>query len=162
MYVYISIYTYIYIYIYIYNNDDDNNHDTHNHIYYYCYYYNNMLSYNIQHDTHHHSSPAVASRTLRLVVINGHCVDERGRGRCSETFHIPSSNNTLLQACVTASLRNILAIGMKSISHSKQVLLYQSCTRRGIGRQGVGTFLRNSYVSTLCPVVLCPYQCTSD
>ena len=33
---------------------------------------------------------------------------------------------------------------------------------KGIRRQGIGSFIRNSYVSTLCPVVMCPYVCTSD
>ena len=29
-------------------------------------------------------------------------------------------------------------------------------------RQGIGSFVRNSYFSTLCPVVVCPYLCTPD
>ena len=33
---------------------------------------------------------------------------------------------------------------------------------KGIWRQGVGPFVRSSYGSTLCPVVMCPYLCTSD
>ena len=33
---------------------------------------------------------------------------------------------------------------------------------KGIGRRGIGSFVRNSYVSTLCPLVICPYLCTSD
>ena len=38
-----------------------------------------------------------------------------------------------------------------------------SCTGRGIGRQGKGSLLeRRSYVSALCPVVLCPHLCTSE
>ena len=32
----------------------------------------------------------------------------------------------------------------------------QSYTSKGVGRQGIGSFERDSYVSTLCPVVICP------
>ena len=32
----------------------------------------------------------------------------------------------------------------------------------GIGRRRVDSFVTNSYVSTLCPVVICPYLCTSE
>ena len=35
-------------------------------------------------------------------------------------------------------------------------------TSKGIGRQGVGSFVRDSYVSTLRPVVIRPYLCTSE
>ena len=38
----------------------------------------------------------------------------------------------------------------------------QSYISKGIWRQGISSFLRNSCVSTLCPVVICPYSCTSD
>ena len=38
----------------------------------------------------------------------------------------------------------------------------QSCISRSICRQCIGSFVRNSYVSTLCPVVICPYLCTSE
>ena len=38
----------------------------------------------------------------------------------------------------------------------------QSCARKGRGRQGAGSFVRSSYASALCPVVVCPYLCTSD
>ena len=38
----------------------------------------------------------------------------------------------------------------------------QSYMSKGIWRQGVGSFVRKSYVSTLCPVVTCPYLCTSE
>ena len=38
----------------------------------------------------------------------------------------------------------------------------QSYISKGIWRQGIGSFVRISIVSTLCPVVLCPYMCTSD
>ena len=30
---------------------------------------------------------------------------------------------------------------------------------KGIWRQGIASFVRNSYVSTPCPVVICPYLC---
>ena len=33
---------------------------------------------------------------------------------------------------------------------------------KGIWRQGIDSFVRNSYVSTLCPVVICPCLRTSD
>ena len=38
----------------------------------------------------------------------------------------------------------------------------QSYMIKGIWRQGIGSFVGKSYVSTLCPVVICPYLCTSD
>ena len=41
-------------------------------------------------------------------------------------------------------------------------LLNQSYMSKGTWRQGIGSFVRNSHVSTLCPVVICPYLCTSD
>ena len=41
-------------------------------------------------------------------------------------------------------------------------LIIQSCTSKGIWRQGIGSFVRNSHVSTLCPVVICPYLRTSE
>ena len=40
--------------------------------------------------------------------------------------------------------------------------LTQSYISKGIWRQGIGSFVRDSYVSTLWPVVICPYLCTSD
>ena len=33
---------------------------------------------------------------------------------------------------------------------------------KGIWRQGTGSFVNTSYVSTLCPVAICPYLCGSD
>ena len=34
---------------------------------------------------------------------------------------------------------------------------------KGIRRQGIGSFVEKySYVSTLCPVVVCPYSCTPE
>ena len=35
---------------------------------------------------------------------------------------------------------------------------------KGVWRQGIGSFVRNlnSYVSTLCPVVICPPSCISE
>ena len=38
----------------------------------------------------------------------------------------------------------------------------QSYISKGIRRQGIGSFVRNSYVSTLCPVVVCPSLCTPE
>ena len=38
----------------------------------------------------------------------------------------------------------------------------QSDRSKGIWRQGIGSFIRNSYVSTLRPVVICPYSCPSE
>ena len=38
----------------------------------------------------------------------------------------------------------------------------QSCISKGIWRQGIGLSVRNASVSTLCPVVIYPYLCTSD
>ena len=37
----------------------------------------------------------------------------------------------------------------------------QSYISKGIWRQGIGSFVRNSYVSTLCHLVICPYLRTS-
>ena len=33
---------------------------------------------------------------------------------------------------------------------------------RCVWRQSIGSSVRNSYVSTLCPVVICPHLCTSE
>ena len=38
----------------------------------------------------------------------------------------------------------------------------QSYIGKGISRQGIGSFVRISYGSTLYPVVFCPYLCTSE
>ena len=38
----------------------------------------------------------------------------------------------------------------------------QSYTSKGIWRQDIGSLERSSYVSALCPVVICPYLCTSE
>ena len=38
--------------------------------------------------------------------------------------------------------------------------LHQSYVSKGIWRQGIGSFAMNSQVSTLRPVVTCPYLCT--
>ena len=38
----------------------------------------------------------------------------------------------------------------------------RSYIRKRIRQQGMGSFVRNSYVSRLCPVVICPYLCTSE
>ena len=38
----------------------------------------------------------------------------------------------------------------------------QSYISKGIRRQGVGSFVMSFYVSTICPVVICPYLCTSQ
>ena len=37
---------------------------------------------------------------------------------------------------------------------------FQSYISKGIRRQGAGSFVRKSYVSTLCPVVIRPHLCT--
>ena len=42
------------------------------------------------------------------------------------------------------------------------LVLCQSYISKGMRRQGIDSFVRISYVSTLCPVVICPYLCTSD
>ena len=42
------------------------------------------------------------------------------------------------------------------------VFVSQSCASKGLRRQGIGSFVRNSYVPALCPVVLRPNLCTSD
>ena len=41
-------------------------------------------------------------------------------------------------------------------------VLIQSYTSKGVGRQGIGSFASNSYVSALRPVVLCPPLRASD
>ena len=43
--------------------------------------------------------------------------------------------------------------------------LDQAPTRANPARRAaklIGSFVGNSYVSTLCPVVICPYLCTSE
>ena len=47
-------------------------------------------------------------------------------------------------------------------SKTSDILGLQSYMSKGIWRQGIGSFVRNSCVSTLCPVVICPYLCTSE
>ena len=42
------------------------------------------------------------------------------------------------------------------------VFLCQSYISKGIRLQGIGSSVRNSYVSTPCPVVICPYLFTSE
>ena len=42
------------------------------------------------------------------------------------------------------------------------MLKSRSCTSKGIWRRGIGSAVRNPHVSTLCPVVICPYLCTSE
>ena len=60
---------------------------------------------------------------------------------------------------------------MFEIPVGRVALLRERCLRgsrsksyisKGIRRQGIGSSVRNSYVSALCPVVICPYLCTSD
>ena len=43
-----------------------------------------------------------------------------------------------------------------------QVLESQSYTSKGVPRQGVGSLVRSSCVSTLCPVVICLHLRTSE
>ena len=53
----------------------------------------------------------------------------------------------------------------RTSAYSKRVpriRLGQSYISKGIWRQGIGSFVRNSSASTLCPVVICPCLCTSD
>ena len=38
----------------------------------------------------------------------------------------------------------------------------QECTGKGIWRQGVALKRRNSLLKSLCPVVICPYSCSSE
>ena len=40
--------------------------------------------------------------------------------------------------------------------------IYQSYISKGISPQGIGSFVGNSYVSRLCPVVICPYLRISE
>ena len=50
------------------------------------------------------------------------------------------------------------------IHNNMHVCTYQtqSYTSKGMCRRGIGSFVRNSYLSTPCPLVICPYLCTSD
>ena len=54
-----------------------------------------------------------------------------------------------------------VATDTPAFDHDFQVVS-PSYISRGIWRQGIGSFVRDSYVSTLCPVVICPYLCTSE
>ena len=62
--------------------------------------------------------------------------------------------------------RGLATISRSVISTLKQntqgACKYQSYISKGIWRQGIGYFARNSYVSTLCAVVICPYLCTHE
>ena len=42
------------------------------------------------------------------------------------------------------------------------IYIYIYIIDKGIERQGTGSFVRSSYVSTLCPVVMCPSLRTSE
>ena len=56
-------------------------------------------------------------------------------------------------------------LSLKLLCIPSFVLLHQpvqSYRSKGIWRQGIGSFDRNSCDSTRCPVVICPYLCTSD
>ena len=39
--------------------------------------------------------------------------------------------------------------------------LLRATSVRAYDDRAIGSFVRNSYVSTLCPVVICPYLCLS-
>ena len=64
-------------------------------------------------------------------------------------------------ACNEANAQ-LFALTESRVGVHRQTSWIQSCRSKGIWRQGIGSFARNSYVSTLCPVVICPYLCTSE
>ena len=45
---------------------------------------------------------------------------------------------------------------------SLPIRYHQRYIHKGIGRQGIGSFVRGSHVSTLRPVAVRPYLCTSE
>ena len=54
------------------------------------------------------------------------------------------------------------AIRRMRLAPDAQAPANQSYVSKGIWRQDIGSFVSSSYVSTLCPVVKCPYLCTSE
>ena len=51
---------------------------------------------------------------------------------------------------------------MMPLASAKKYSGEEDSELQGICRQGIGSFVRNSYVSTLRPVVLCPDLCTPE
>ena len=49
-----------------------------------------------------------------------------------------------------------------STNSSKLIILIRATQVRAYDDRAIGSFVRNSYVSTLCTVVLCPDLCTSE
>ena len=59
-------------------------------------------------------------------------------------------------------VRRPQTVGMTRQEMEPPLFAVQSYISKGIRRQGTGSFVRNSYVSTRCSVVICPYLCTSE
>ena len=64
--------------------------------------------------------------------------------------------------CICIHIYIYIYIYIYSIASHRMPPPTLGCPNEGIGRQGTGSFLRSSWVSTLRPVVICPYLCTPD
>ena len=67
-----------------------------------------------------------------------------------------------LRPCSRLALRGRAARARRRSGRQQWQSMLQSYINKGIRRQGIGSVVRNSYVSTLCPVVICPNLCTSE
>ena len=119
------------------------------------------------------------------VESRGHREAREGGARCFAMLHLLLSyHQQLINPYIVVLLEPFDAISMTSISNSNltpgetQLLnvscltkhgcsfptsgQFQNCARKGIRRQGIALTYRNSLQKSLCPVVICPYLCSSD
>ena len=78
-----------------------------------------------------------------------------------------SKQNTIRNYSAGAGLGMLRAAGLSAgrrpvLRPRPLQTMFQSYISKGISRQGIGSFVRKSYVSTQCPVVICRYLCTSE
>ena len=71
-------------------------------------------------------------------------------------------NHNILVFWATTVGANEIGVLAKQAFPVACLLPNQSYISKGIWRQGVGSLVRNSCVSTLCPVDMCPYSGTPD
>ena len=69
------------------------------------------------------------------------------------TYHVPHY--------ITWHCTVLLAKTSVTCNKARRAVIH-SYIRKGKWRQGIGSFVRSSCVSTLCPVIICPYLCTSE
>ena len=135
MYVYRHIYIYIHLYLSL---------STHIDIYVYIYIY--ICIFGIHYYYYYNSY-------LLLIMFIIMC-----RGGCLQPC-LSAPAPLRAGVCKTAVYRDACGVWLFSLKDEDK---HQSYTSKGIRRQGIGSFVRDSYVSTPCPVVICPYLCTSE